>query len=359
MGKRDAKLLQEQRQLFMDGAMNQGVSEEVADAIFELIRPFGAYGFNKSHSAAYGILAYQSAWFKTHYPIEYSASLLSSLYGSPEQISRYVQQMQRQRIVFLSPHLNESLKQFSVEQNSIRFGLMAIKNLGLTSIEAILEEREQNGTYRSLADLFNRVGNHLNKRSAEALIKSGALDSFGTRAWLLMMLPRILERSSLQAQFAARGQTNLLGEASVEKIDETDIDYITQREQAGEFSLKDLQAMEEEITGYIFSTGKPVPEAKKVPSRVKPEVTKVPTTETHEEMSEANTLHLTIAKSSSLSLNELKQILVKHQGDIPVYLELVSLQRTQIVPREFWVNIDASLLQELQRRLGKNAVKLR
>ena len=356
MGKRDAKLLQEQRQLFIDGAMNQGVSEEVANAIFELIRPFGAYGFNKSHSAAYGILAYQSAWFKTHYPIEYSASLLSSLYGSPEQISRYVQQMQKQHIVFLSPHLNESFKQFSVEQNSIRFGLMAIKNLGLTSIEAILEERSQNGAYRSLADLFHRVGNHLNKRSAEALIKSGALDSFGTRAWLLVMLPRILERSSLQAQFTARGQTSLLGDAPVEKIDETDIDYITQREQAGEFSLKDLQAMEEEITGYIFSVGKPSQTAQLASPRIKPVAIKAHAEEKLGEIIEGSTLHLTISKSSSLSLSELKQILVKYQGDIPVYLELVNLQRTQVVPREFWVSLDANLLKELQRHLGEKAV---
>ena len=196
VGKKIKELLDAQETKFVEGAVENGASKKVAKELWQWILPFASYGFNKSHSAAYATIAYQTAYLKAHYPVEFMASVLTSEKADVERIAFLIDECKKMNVEVLPPNINESLKNFTVvpEKNQIRFGLLAVKNVGVNIIDAITEERKTNGQFKSIGDFITRVrSKDLNKKSMEALIKSGAFDGLGERGQLLANLEKLLE----------------------------------------------------------------------------------------------------------------------------------------------------------------------
>jgi len=196
VGKKIKELLDAQETKFVEGAIENGASKKVAKELWQWILPFASYGFNKSHSAAYATIAYQTAYLKSHYPVEFMASVLTSERADVERISFLIDECKKMEVEVLAPNINESLKNFTVvpDKNQIRFGLLAIKNVGVNIIDAVVEERKTNGKFTSISDFIHRVkSKDLNKKSMEALIKAGAFDEFEERNKLLQNLEKMLE----------------------------------------------------------------------------------------------------------------------------------------------------------------------
>jgi DNA polymerase-3 subunit alpha len=196
VGKKIKELLDAQEQKFINGAVKNGADKNVAEELWQWILPFASYGFNKSHSAAYALIAYQTAYLKAHYPVEFMASVLTSEKADVERIAILIEECKKMQIEVLPPNINESLKNFTVvpQKNQIRFGLLAIKNVGENIIDTITAERKANGQFSTMSDFINRIhSKDLNKKSMEALIKAGAFDQFAERNQLLKNLEKLLE----------------------------------------------------------------------------------------------------------------------------------------------------------------------
>ena len=212
VGKKIIELLLEQKEKFINGAINKGTSKEVAQRLWEWILPFARYGFNKSHSTCYAMIAYWTAYLKVHYSVEFMAAVLTSEKNDTEKIANLISECKKMKIPVLPPDINESFKYFSVvpDEHKIRFGLLAIKNVGQNVVEAIVKERKANGPYQSITDFIGRVGSkNLNKRSLESLIKTGAFDEFEERNKLLSNMERLLEWSREQQKNKDSGQKGL------------------------------------------------------------------------------------------------------------------------------------------------------
>ncbi len=197
MGKKIPKVMQAEKEKLTRGFMEYGkLSKQLAEKLWELIEPFAAYGFNKAHAASYGKVAYQTAYMKANYPVEYLAALLTADSGDTEQISIFVGEAKRMGVKVLPPDVNESGSDFTVvekQKDSVRFGLSSIKNFGEGISEAIILERKTNGPFKTLSGFLSRVGSkNLNRKSLESLIKCGALDSLGARGTLLEHIETIL-----------------------------------------------------------------------------------------------------------------------------------------------------------------------
>ena len=196
VGKKIKTLLDAQEKKFIEGAVQKGHSKKIAEELWQWILPFASYGFNKSHSVSYAAIAYQTAYLKAHYPVEFMASVLTSEKADVERIALLIEECKKMNIEVLPPNINESLKNFTVVpgQNKIRFGLLAIKNVGENIIDAVVLERKNNGPFVTISDFIGRVASKdLNKKSMEALIKAGAFDAFAERNQLLQNLEKLLE----------------------------------------------------------------------------------------------------------------------------------------------------------------------
>ena len=216
MGKKDPAEMAKQRNRFMEGASGLGLPKEPAGDIFDQMEKFAGYGFNKSHSAAYALLAYQTAYLKTHYPVEFMAALLSSEISKPENVVKYIQECKEMGISVEPPDVRLSGAQFTPSGDTIRFGLTAIKNVGGNAIESILNARrelEEKGTaFTNFWEFCEKVDLRLlNKRVLESLIKAGAFDSMGTRAQLSAVVDRAMERAQKAQKDAEQGQHGLFG----------------------------------------------------------------------------------------------------------------------------------------------------
>ncbi len=216
MGKKDPAEMASQRTRFMEGAAGLGLPREPAGEIFDQMEKFAGYGFNKSHSAAYALLAYQTAYLKTHYPVEFMAALLTSEISKPENVVKYIQECREMGIRVEPPDVRYSGAHFTPSGDAIRFGLTAIKNVGGNAIESILTARralESEGkTFSSFWDFCERIDLRLmNKRVIESLIKAGALDCMGSRAQLTAAIDKAIERAQKAQKDAAQGQHGLFG----------------------------------------------------------------------------------------------------------------------------------------------------
>lgn len=212
MGKKIAKLMAEMRVKFIDGSIKNGVPRDKAEAIFTQFEEFAAYGFNKSHAACYALIAYQTAYLKARYPDAFMAALMNSDISNLDRITIEVEECRRMGLEVLPPDINESFRGFAVVKgtNKVRFGLLAIKGIGEDVVETLYQERKKNGPYKDLEDFVTRVtGKHINRRSLESLIKSGALDRFGDRNQLFFNIETILEFQKRAGQEASSGQFNL------------------------------------------------------------------------------------------------------------------------------------------------------
>ncbi len=194
MGKKIPEEMMQQKKKLLDGFVAHGLAKDLAMRLWKLIEPFAAYGFNKAHAASYGMVAYQTAYMKANYPAEYMTALMTAESNDLEKIAQAVHECARINIDVLPPDINESLKDFTyINDTTIRFGLVVIKNIGDEVVETIIAERKTNGAFESLADFAGRVSHRaFNKKSLEALVKAGALDRFGERRKLLESMDRIL-----------------------------------------------------------------------------------------------------------------------------------------------------------------------
>lgn len=213
VGKKIPKLLKEQKEKFIKGCLKNKINQQIAERIWQFIEPFAGYGFNKSHATCYAIIAYQTAYLKANYPTEFMAALLTSDQGDIDRIAIEVEECQKMGIQVLPPDVNESLESFTVvADKKIRFGLLAIKNVGEGIVKQIIEERKENGIYQNLEDFLTRVQTKdLNKKSLESLIKSGAMDCFGERAKLLANVDIMLEFNKKIRKDQQNGQKTLFG----------------------------------------------------------------------------------------------------------------------------------------------------
>ncbi|ALW89975.1 DNA polymerase III subunit alpha [Deinococcus actinosclerus] len=216
MGKKDAEEMKRQRQIFVEGAGGNGVPKDEGNKLFDLLDAFANYGFNKSHSAAYGVITYQTAWLKANYPVQFMAALLTVERKDSDKVAEYVSDARKMDVHVLPPDINKSAPDFAVVGQDILFGLYAIKGLGEGAVLKILEERERAGAFKSLADFCSRLGNKVcNRKAMESLIKSGAFDQFGDRRQLLESLEESMTWAQGAAALANSGMDALFGAQEV------------------------------------------------------------------------------------------------------------------------------------------------
>ncbi len=221
MGKKKEDVLQAQKAEFVQGAVGRGYKSEVAEKVFEKILYFAGYGFNKSHSAAYAVLTYQTAYLKANYPREFMASLLTNEMDDTEKRVQYIRDCREMNIAVLAPDINRSLTDFSVEEAGIRYGLGGIKGVGTAATQSMIREREAHGRFQSLEDFCSRIEAHvINSKTVECLVRCGAFDGFGlSRGQLLKMYPQAMERAAAHHRDRAIGQLDLFGQAQMEHVE--------------------------------------------------------------------------------------------------------------------------------------------
>ena len=212
MGKKKAEEMAQQRERFTQGAVQRGFPQKKIEKIFDLMAQFAGYGFNKSHSAAYALLAYHTAYLKTHYPVEFMAALLTSVTGNTDDVVKYINECREMGIAVEPPDINVSDANFTPHGAAIRFGLAAVKNVGHNAIESIVAARKELGRFKSIYEFCEKVDLRLlNKRVLESLIKSGAMDSLGRRAQLMAVLDRAMDHAQKTQRDAESGQHGLFG----------------------------------------------------------------------------------------------------------------------------------------------------
>ncbi len=247
IGKKLPKEMAQQHEVFVEGCIKtSGMSREEAEKIWELFVPFQGYGFNKAHAASYGIVAYQTAYLKAHYPVEYMTALLTAESGDTEKIVEAIDECRRIKIPVLPPDINRSNVGFAVDDKSIRFGLSAIKNVGATAISSILTARASN-PFTSFTDFCLRVDSQkVNRKVLESLIKAGAMDQFGKRAALLAALDKIRELGTSISKLKSSGQTTFF--VSSEQSDHSD-----RLPNIDEFEKSVMLNMEKELLGFYLT----------------------------------------------------------------------------------------------------------
>ncbi|HIU10722.1 MAG TPA: DNA polymerase III subunit alpha [Candidatus Avidehalobacter gallistercoris] len=253
MGKKKAEVLVAKRQDFLEGASRNGVDDQTANEVFDLMEFFSGYGFNKSHSAAYGIVTYQTAYLRCHYGAEYMAAILTSFMENADKVTTYIEACRKGGLEILPPDINLSYTNFSVSDGKIRFGLAAIKGVGREVINQIIAEREKGGAFTSLTDLCSRIV--INKRILEGLIRSGALDSLGgKRSQYLAVYEQALDIGRRYAEEQASQQLSLF-DFGVEQKQLLEVDL----PQIAELSKMELLHMEKDSIGFYIS-GHPLDE---------------------------------------------------------------------------------------------------
>ncbi|MCR5544644.1 MAG: DNA polymerase III subunit alpha [Eubacterium sp.] len=260
MSKKKAGVMEKEREYFVygnkemgvPGCINKGISEQTANKIFDEMTDFASYAFNKSHAAAYAVVAYQTAYLKCYYPLDFMAALLTSVKDNPNKLQKYIDAVKKMGIKILSPDVNEGKGDFAVSGDNIRYGMSAIKSVGENVVDSILAERHENGAFKDLKDFITRMsGKEANKRTIENFIMAGAFDGFGqNRRQLMMVYPDILNQVNDEKKKNATGQMSLLdfmgGEEERAAFDVTYPDV-------PEFSKDILLSSEKEVLGFYVS----------------------------------------------------------------------------------------------------------
>lgn len=254
IGKKIPEVMDREKKGFLEGAKGKGVKTQVAEKIWNLIDYFSGYGFNKSHSTAYALISYQTAYLKTHFPVEFMTALLTSEMGNTAKVVRYIEECKRMGIEVQPPSVNESFAEFTCAESRIRFGLSAIKNVGSTAIDSILTSRQKDGPFKTYFDFTERVDLRVcNRKVLESLIRCGAFDEFGLhRAQLMAMVDRALEIGSNVQRDRSRGQLSFFqgseNEAASFKGVAEDIPDIP------EWSESQMLAYERELLGFYVTS---------------------------------------------------------------------------------------------------------
>lgn len=452
MGKKKMAVMQAEREVFLygsekdniEGCVKKGISEAIGNKVYDQMIDFAKYAFNKSHSAAYAVIAYETAWLKYYYPVEFMAALLTSIMGNTNQVSLYNRECKRLGIEVLPPDINESYDIFTVtDKNKIRFGLSAVKNVGKSVIDAIVSARK-NGKFTSITDFCQRIeSGQLNKRALESLIKVGALDSLlGKRAQYLAVFERILENVNVDRKRNIKGQFSLFdNNSTIDVIKGDNLPDIS------EFQEKVLLGMEKEMIG-VYVSGHPLSSYEEI-------LTKISTLTTSEILDikentdntnkikdgsrvslggiiiekrtlitknnnmmafvkiedlygtidliifpkifdrynkfinedsiisingtlnisdedepkiivdkilplkkESDTkLYLRVQNYDKNNIRNIKDVLSQYPGDSPVYIYIEKMKKKIIAEREYWININDELIENLKNIVGKDNIK--
>ena len=250
MAKKKADVMAKEREIFIAGCVERDIDEVSANKIFDEMTDFAKYAFNKSHAAAYAVVAYRTAFLKAHYPAEFMAAMLNSFIGSLDKVPQYISECKKLGINILKPSINESFTLFTVKDNSIRFGLAAVKNIGEEVVDVIVREREENGKFIDFDDFCKRIsGKRVNKKCIESLIKCGAFDDMKPRSVLLDAYEKIIDGISNVERNNVIGQFNLFDMGKEDNRASTSFSYPIKPE----FSKKELLSMEKEMLGLYIS----------------------------------------------------------------------------------------------------------
>lgn len=264
MSKKKASVMEKERKNFIygneeenvPGCIKNGIDEKVAGKIYDEMIDFAKYAFNKSHAACYAVVAYQTAFLKTHYPVEFMAALMTSVIDNTDKVAGYIYACRQMNIKILPPGVNESDMGFTVEDGAIRFGLSAIKSLGRPTIEAIKADRAQRGRFNGIQEFIKRLSGELNKRTVENLIKSGAFDTFGCkRRQMMLVYASIMDNETRQNKDAISGQMSLFDMVSEEEKSE----YEVSMPDIAEYTKEELLNFEKEVLG-VYVSGHPLDE---------------------------------------------------------------------------------------------------
>ena len=259
MAKKKADVMEKERKNFVygndeenvPGCIRNGISEKVANKIFDEMITFAEYAFNKSHGVVYSVVTFQTAYLKAHYTKEFMAALISSTLDNPAKLSKYIIECRQLGIAILPPDINEGYGDFSVCKEGIRYGLTALKSVGKSVIDAVVEERETNGKYKDLQDFISRLsGKEVNKRTIESFIKSGAFDCFGVnRRQMMMVYVQIIDSVNQERKSAMSGQMSLLDFLGEEEKKDFEVSY----PKVLEYDKMELLANEKEVVGFYVS----------------------------------------------------------------------------------------------------------
>ena len=269
MSKKKGSVMEQERQNFVYGneeegvvgCIKNGINEKIANKIYDEMIAFAKYAFNKSHAAAYAVVSYQTAYLKYYYPVEFMAALMSSVMDHTTKVSEYILTCRQMGIPILPPNINHGEGAFSVSDNSIRYGLSAIKSVGRPVIEAIVRERSERGEFKTLKDFIERLsGKEVNKRTIESFIKAGALDGLGaTRKQMMMIYVQVLEGINQNKKNAMAGQITLFDIVQEEEKS----DYEVQYPDVGEYGKEALLGFEKEVLG-VYISGHPLEEYEEI-----------------------------------------------------------------------------------------------
>ncbi len=265
MSKKKGDVMQKERQSFVYGNADEGVPgciangipETTANKIYDEMIDFAKYAFNKSHAAAYAVVAYQTAWLKQYHPVEFMAALMTSVIDVPSKVAEYIYTCRQMGIDILSPDINKGEGNFSVDGGNIRYGLTAIKSIGRPVIAAIVEEREARGEFKNLKDFIERLsGKDINKRTIENFIKSGAFDSLGgTRKQFMVIYVQIMDQVNREKKYSMTGQMSLFDMVADDQKAEFDVPL----PDVGEYEKETKFAFEKEVLG-VYLSGHPMEE---------------------------------------------------------------------------------------------------
>ena len=264
MSKKKADVMQKERQIFVygdeengvPGCIKNGIDEKTANKIYDEMIDFAKYAFNKSHAAAYAVVAYQTAFLKYYYPVEFMAALMTSVIENPPKVAEYIYACRHMDIKILPPDINRGVADFSVDEGCIRYGLMAIKGVGRPVIDVIVKDREEFGPFKNLEDFITRISmkDTMNKRVIESFIKAGALDCLGgTRKQFMSIYIQIVEHVSQEKKYAMTGQMTLFDLVD----DDQKSDFEIKLPDVGEYAKETSLAFEKEVLG-IYISGHPL-----------------------------------------------------------------------------------------------------
>jgi DNA polymerase-3 subunit alpha len=254
IGKKIPSEMAKQKDKFIEGCVKNGLSKKKAEELFGIIEPFSAYGFNKSHAASYAVVAYQTAYMKAHYPVEFMTAVMSAEAEDSEKIAAAVAECGKLKIPVLPPDINNSQIGFAIEDNdgsrAIRFGLSAIKNVGQAAIAEILRVRSQGGDFASIFDFCHRVNLRLvNRKTLESLIKAGAMDRFGKRGQLLAALSQVKDGAKEQVKRQSQGQASLFPDFE----DQNNGHFDPKLEDSEEASKEEQLSWEKQLLGFYLT----------------------------------------------------------------------------------------------------------
>ena len=253
ISKKNPEVIQQQRKAFVEGCEKNKIEKHISDKIFNLIEYFSNYGFNKSHSAAYALISFRTAYLKAHYPVEFMAALLTSERDNTDKVAQYIEECKRMKIDILPPEVNESFANFTVVRDSIRFGLAAVKNVGAGAIDSIVKARKGTGKLENLYDFTENVDLRLvNRKVTESLIKCGAMDSFNLkRSQMIAMLDHALEVAGVLQKDRLNGQFSLFDDF---KADDKFKMHFQQVPDIKEWPESQLLAFEKALLGFYISS---------------------------------------------------------------------------------------------------------